>query len=220
MMQYEICDISVRLDFCAQLLDVTLRSDGAITRFGLEKVTIGSDDGTTRFGLEPDDEIEAEVHAMQDRLFAFSGKIELDVFERLRARITPELWGWCGKVYSDLELGKEPQSLSKRLMANLSLSLQRMREKRTLNSPDRFYTLILSFRTTDGELHVTGARYRAQSSGPPAEMFEFMDAVVEATNPWFARQLALDSQGQPSGRIWPFYPRRLEIPNLTSPVSQ
>jgi hypothetical protein len=95
----------------------------------------------------------------------FIGKTGPQLFEHLRSKVSPELLGWCGRNLAD----PHPQGEA--------------------------CELTVGFQNADGRERVTKWGYGSESQGPPPEVFEFVVAAVEATNPWFEQQKSRGRRG-------------------------
>ncbi len=119
-------------------------------------VMLGSDGSISRVGTGSVENVERDM---------FIGKASPEVFQGLRAKVTPELLGWCGRQLSD----PHPQG--------------------------KLCELTVGFQQAGGQELLTGWRYGSQSQGPPSEVCQFVTAAVEATNPWYEQQKAMARRG-------------------------
>jgi hypothetical protein len=119
-------------------------------------IMLASDGTINRMGTGMVDNAERDL---------FIGKVGPGLFEQLRARVTPELLGWCGQRLAD----PQPQGA----VCDLSIGFQQ----------------------ADGQERVTGWRYGSQSQGPPPEVCQFVRDAVEATDSWFEQQKAMVRRG-------------------------
>jgi hypothetical protein len=95
----------------------------------------------------------------------FIGRTDTVLFKELRDRITPELLGFCGRHLAD----PNPQG--------------------------KVCELTVGFQLEDGQELVTSWRYGSESTGPPREVGQFVIDAVQATDPWFTKQIALARGG-------------------------
>lgn len=88
----------------------------------------------------------------------FIGATTPRAFESLRSKITPQLLSWCG-------------------------------QSRAHPSPrGETCDLVIAFRRADGQETMMAWQYGWVSKWPPAEVLAFVEAAVEATNPWYEEQ--------------------------------
>lgn len=88
----------------------------------------------------------------------FIGSTSRDAFERVRARVTPQLLEWCGQVRSH----PSPRGQS--------------------------CELVVAFKLADGEERMMCWQYGSLSLWPPPEVCEFVDTAIQATDPWYEEQ--------------------------------
>jgi hypothetical protein len=95
----------------------------------------------------------------------FIGRTDPAVFRALREQITPELLSWCGQSRTD----PGPHG--------------------------KVCELTVGFKRASGVELVTAWRYGSESMGPPPDVGQFVVAVVQATDAWFAQQQTMVRRG-------------------------
>jgi hypothetical protein len=107
----------------------------------------------------------------------FIGTVDPDAFRDLAAKVTPGLLSWCGQT-------------------------------RAHPSPrGELCELVLAFKQADGRELTMAWRYGTHSKWPPQEIFEFIDAAVGLTDPWYEEQkqtLKRETQ-RAEYQWWPHY---------------
>lgn len=84
-----------------------------------------------------------------------------ELFEKVLGKASPEILRWAGQSWSD------PLPLGKSC------------------------ELLIGFKEAGGRETVTRWKYGSESPEPPAELRDFVLALVGATNPWYRRQIEL-----------------------------
>jgi DNA-binding response OmpR family regulator len=115
-------------------------------------ILLSSDGTINRMGNGSIDPIERHL---------FIDRIDLEVFRRIRASITPGVLHWLGQVL----VAPEPKG--------------------------KLCELELAFQRGDGRGARTKWRYGSKSQGPHPEVCAFVATVVEATNPWYEERMKL-----------------------------
>ncbi len=88
----------------------------------------------------------------------FIGSTAPEAFGRLHEKITPRLLEWCG-------------------------------ESRAHPAPrGEVCELVIAFKQADGRELLTAWEYGSLSKWPPQEVLDFVDAAIEATQPWYDDQ--------------------------------
>jgi hypothetical protein len=129
------------------LILVTLFEGGEQSLF----ILLDAEGLVNRMGNGSVDDIEREM---------FIGKADLDLFQQLHAKLTPEVLQWFGQ----------------------QLEAPQMRGK--------ICELTVTLKQADGRELMTAWRYGSQSQGPPPEVRDFVVAAIDATDPWFEQQKA------------------------------
>jgi hypothetical protein len=91
----------------------------------------------------------------------FIGTTRPEAFRKVAEKITPPLLHWCGQSRSHPALRGEPCEL------------------------------VVAFKRADGEEQMMAWHFGSLSKWPPPEVCEFVDAVIEATQPWYEEQKEL-----------------------------
>lgn len=91
----------------------------------------------------------------------YIGTTTPEAFRRVRERITPELLEWCGTPRS------HPAPRGERC------------------------DLVIAFKQPDGQEHLMMWEYGSLSKWPPAEVLDFVEAVLGETRPWYESQKKL-----------------------------
>jgi hypothetical protein len=132
------------------------------------------------------------VYVSRDGVIARSGRGERDfegsfenpgLFSQVLERVSPELLRWAGQSWSD------PSPRGKTC------------------------ELLIAFRESDGRDVMTRWEYGTESPEPPEEIRNFILSMVEATNPWYRRQIELRqerAQRRPD-TAWRLVPARTEV---------
>lgn len=107
----------------------------------------------------------------------FIGTIDPDAFRELSAKITPELLAWCGPPREH----PAPRGETCELM--------------------------LAFQQADGRERATVWRFGSLSQWPPAEIFDFLAAAIDATDAWYEKQKQSLQRNVARAEYqwWPFY---------------
>jgi len=127
-------------------------------------IRLGADGGIHRLGVGSLDTGERE---------RFIGTTTPETFERVRAKVTPELLKWCGQGGSD----PYPRG--------------------------EVCELVVALKQPDGEESMMCWRYGLDSQWPPPEVCEFVAAAVEATDPWYEEQKdAVRRRSQQDSYAW------------------
>jgi hypothetical protein len=133
-----------------------------------------------------------QVYLSKDGAVARSGRRERsvegnvgdpEVFSRLLERVSPGLLRWAGQSWSDPSLRGKPCEL------------------------------LIAFRDREGRNAMTRWEYGTESPEPPEEIRNFVLSVVEATNPWYRRQIELRqerAERRPEAS-WRLVPARAEV---------
>ena len=107
----------------------------------------------------------------------FEGSVgDPELFSRVLERVTPDILRWAGQSWAD------PSPRGKTC------------------------ELLIAFRDRHGRDAVTRWDYGTESPEPPEELRTFVLTLVEATNPWYRRQIELRRE-----RAWRLLPAAAEV---------